>query len=90
MIVSPGVAPVPLISGKASSMLEFGTMLPTTVPTSSTPTKAGAAGGVVSTVNGNAVDGGLVLPAGSVAVVVIECGPSINGVVGVNVHEPSG
>ena len=55
-----------------------------------TPEISAALGAKVSTINGNGADVGLVLPAGSVAVVVIECGPSTNAVGGVNVHVPSG
>jgi hypothetical protein len=47
----------------------------------------GAAGAVVSTLNGRLV-GGLVLPAGSVAVMLTLCGPSVIGVLGVQVQLP--
>ena len=44
----------------------------------------------VSTVNGIGAVGALVLPAGSVPVAVMLCGPSASGVVGVSSQVPSG
>ena len=71
-IVSPGVPPVPLISGRLSSILEPGTIAPVTVPTSSSPMNpVGVGGAAVSTSNGNGADAGLTLPNGSFAVTVI-------------------
>ena len=49
----------------------------------------GAAGAVVSTVTGLVV-GGLVLPAGSVAVTVTLCRPSVSGVLGMQFQVPFG
>ena len=49
----------------------------------------GAAGAVVSTVTGFDV-AGLLLPAGSVSVTVTLCGPSVSGVLGVQLHVPFG
>ena len=85
VMVSPGVAPPPLMVGVLSLV-----MLSPRVPLSLATAKAaaGAAGGVVSMVSGKLV-AGLVLPAGSVAVMLMVFKPSGSALVGVTVQVPS-
>lgn len=76
--VEPG-SPVPVIMGVLFEVL----------PPFAGPVITGAAGGVVSTVNGTVV-GWLMFPAGSVATTPRVCGPLASGVVGVQLHVPLG
>ena len=66
--MSPGVAPVPLISGKLSSVLEPAVICPVIVPTLSIPINGAAAGGVVSV---RGVSTGNENKGGTVSVVVL-------------------
>lgn len=64
-----------------------GVLVPTVAPEAGMPMK-GAGGGTLSTVIGTGVPEGLVLPAGSVAVVPSVCGPLLRGVVGLQLQVP--
>ena len=90
LTVLPGV-PVPLKVGVPSSMVLPGTMAPVLSPTLSLLAgAAGLAGAVVSEEKFSGSLAGLVLPVGSVSLVVIEWLPSGSGVVGVYVQLPRG
>jgi hypothetical protein len=71
-------SPVPLMVGVVSL----------TTALAAGETIAGGTGAVLSIVIG-VLAAGPVLPVGSVAVVLKVCGPSLNGVLGVHVHEPA-
>ncbi|MNK67068.1 hypothetical protein D3C87_864000 [compost metagenome] len=90
MMVSP-VVPVPLSSGRLSSVLPPEATLPVTSPTSSaTPVMASllASGGVTSISKSKGSEGLLSLPAGSRAMTVMEWSPSFRSVEGVKVQAP--
>ncbi|OXC75441.1 hypothetical protein BSU04_26885 [Caballeronia sordidicola] len=84
--------PLPLITGSLSSVEPFFATGPVTAPTaSSTCVIVGAAGAVVSTLNGKSAEGRLVAPpAGFVCVAVMSCAPSASGMVGLNDQSPDG
>ena len=73
-LVTPSLATTPVCGAKSSTTL---VIVGTVTP-------------LVSTIKAVAGVGVLTLPAGSVSVLVKVCGPSTKGVVGVNVHVPSG
>src|SRR5471032_2041138 len=82
--------PLPLITGSLSSVVPFFGIAPVIEPTASRTWEiVGAAGAVVSTLNGKSVDGALVAPVvGSVCVAVMSCAPSGSTVDGLNVQSP--
>ncbi|MNQ78554.1 hypothetical protein D3C85_934690 [compost metagenome] len=81
---------LPLKSGRASSVVPLSATLPTMLPTSSTTdAMVGLAGASVSTVKPKASDTTLVLPALSIAVAVMLCGPLLRFVSGTKVHSPA-
>ena len=89
VMMAPGLA-VPAKAGVVSSVVSPSLIAPVTVPISSLmAASTGAAGRPVSTLNASGAEAGPVLPAASVAVSVIECGPSPSGVAGVKLQVPA-
>src|SRR5574343_827094 len=80
VMVSPGVAPPPVMVGVLSLVLLSVLLVP--VSLTAATSAAGAAGTVVSTVTGTVV-GALSLPAGSVAETLSEFRPSARAALGV-------
>ena len=85
VMVSPGVAPAPLMVGVSSLVMLSVLLGPVSLAVATSA--AGAAGGVVSMVTGTVV-AGLVLPAGSVAVTLMLFRPSGSALVGVAAQVP--
>lgn len=83
-----GSVTLTVLLGSAPPLI-VGVLEPTVEPDAG-PVMVGFAGGTVSTTIGRGVPAGLTLPAGSIAVVPIECGPLISGVVGAQPHVPIG
>ena len=88
--VSPNLASPPTVPVTGTLFEVDSATLTTPSPATVASILIAEAGAPVSTMNGSGADGALVLPAGSVALVVTECGPSLKAVTGVNVHVPSG
>ena len=90
MVTTANAPAVPTRVGVASSVTPPSATLPVTLPALSSTLSMLTSTALVSTVMTTGVLGKLVLPAGSVAVVVMLWGPSPSGVVGVTLQVPLG